>query len=217
MTGRSRRRQTRLMYAAVFLLLAGGGLIFAILIDREVYEYVAKRPWIPFTDREQVFRIAGYLPFWLLASAALLLVDWPKRSRQGGVGLRRAALLALAPTISGLLSEALKLLIRRERPNLHAVEYVFRPWSDRTFEAAGLGMPSGHVSVAAAAAAVLCLLWPRAAPIWLLAAVGCAYWRVARGAHFVSDVWLAAVLGSVVAVLLWRRLAYQRPGFGGIR
>ena len=217
MTGRGRRLRARLMYAAVFLLFAVGGLVLATLIDKDVYDHFAKRPWVLLTDRDQMFRIMGYLPFWLLASVALLLVDWAGLGRRGGVVLRRAAMLAMTAAISGLLSEVLKVLIRRERPRLHDGEYFFRPWSDRTFEAAGLGMPSGHVSVAAAAACALCLLWPRAAPIWLLAAVGCAYGRVATGAHFVSDVWLAVVLGVVVAAVMWRWLGYRRREFGGVR
>ena len=217
MTLRGRRLRARLTYAAVLLLLAVGGLFLAIAIDEEVYDHFDSRPWSRVTDREQMFRMAGYLPFWLLASAALLLVDWSTLGRHGRAVWRRAALLAMTATISGAMSEVLKLLIRRERPPLDDGEYVFRPWSERTLEAAGLGMPSGHTSVAVAAACALCLLWPRAAPIWLLAAVGCAYGRVARCAHFVSDVWLAMVVGIVVEAIMWRWLGYRRREFGGVR
>jgi membrane-associated phospholipid phosphatase len=52
---------------------------------------------------------------------------------------------------------------------------------------------------------MLAWLFPRGRPVWFALGVACAYSRVAAGAHFLSDVTVAAVLGLATAALLWRR------------
>ena len=187
-----------------FVIVASVGFVLAMTIDQPVFDrYVDPRPRP--SDLRLMFRLAGYLPLWLLVAAAFVLIDWPRLGRQGLMAvLRRGYLLAMAVILSSLLSTVLKLLIRRTRPINHAGEYFFRPWSRRTFETSGLALPSGHAAVAFAATWMLCRLYPRATPIWCLVAIGCATGRVTTGAHFVSDVWLSAVSSFVVVWVLWR-------------
>ena len=45
---------------------------------------------------------------------------------------------------------------------------------------------------------------PRARWIWLSLATGCAVTRVLQGAHFLSDVYLSAVVSFGVVAILWR-------------
>jgi membrane-associated phospholipid phosphatase len=52
---------------------------------------------------------------------------------------------------------------------------------------------------------MLALLFPRGRPVWFALGVGCAYSRLAAGAHFLSDVTVAAILGIMTAGILWRR------------
>jgi membrane-associated phospholipid phosphatase len=82
---------------------------------------------------------------------------------------------------------------------------VFRPWSDRPFSTAELGLPSSEAAVAFAAAAVLARLFPEARALWYGVALGCALTRVAARAHFMSDIVFAALVGYVVTLILWRR------------
>jgi membrane-associated phospholipid phosphatase len=188
------RRLLALGLGAAILILGASladGWAFAHLSLPTVYE--------PGWGR--LLRIVGYLPFWLLAGAAFYL------STSAPAGRRHAILLMAAPTLSGALSELLKLLVRRERPGLTAGTYVFRSFTDRPFSTAGLGMPSGDAVVAFAACAILARLWPRARGIWYGLAVGCALARVLSHAHFLSDVTVAALAGWAVADLLWRHHA----------
>ena len=187
-----------------FVIVAAAGFLLATMVDKTVFDRYADRTPPP-SDVRLMFRTVGYLPFWLLVAAVFVLTDWPRLGREGlAAVLRRGYLLAMAVTCSALLSELLKLLIRRERPIYHAGEYVFRQWSGRTLNTAGLALPSGHATVAFGAAWMLCCLYPRATPIWLTAAIGCAAGRVLVGAHFASDVWLSAVISFVVVWGLWR-------------
>jgi len=82
---------------------------------------------------------------------------------------------------------------------------VFRPWSDHPFSTAQLGLPSSEAAVAFAAAAALARLFPETGLLWYALAAGCALTRVASGAHFTSDVVLAAFVGYAVVWILWRR------------
>jgi len=158
------------------------------------------------TDLGRLLRIQGFLPTWIVIAAALVMTDWPLRAAEGTwSALRRGLLLVGSATVSGAVGEVLKILIRRERPGDEAGAYLFRDWSDRTFSTAGLGLPSSHVVVAFGALAMLARLFPRGRPVWYALGVGCAFSRVAAHAHFLSDVTAAAILGVVVAELLWRR------------
>lgn len=154
--------------------------------DPEVYE----RDW------GRAFRVMGYLPIWLVLAAALWLHSGERR---------RAIWLALTPALGGLLAEVIKLTVRRERPNLHDGAYVFRPFADHLMSSKAMGVPSSHAAVAFAAAWLLCRFYPRASIAWLGLATGCALTRVLAGAHFLSDVVVAAAVAWLLVDVIWRR------------
>lgn len=163
-------------------------------------------------DLGRMLRIMGFYPLWALAGVALLLTDRPlrpplsptfeppigpaARSREWGA---RGGALIVSPLLGGLVAEVGKILFRRLRPGEIPGEYFFRSWTERPFYSGGLGLPSSHVLVAFAGAAMLARIFPRAAPVWFALAVGCAWTRVAAGAHYLSDVAVAGVLGWLVA------------------
>jgi membrane-associated phospholipid phosphatase len=188
-----------------FLLGAVLAIVLAHLLDGWAYAHLAA-PKFANTDMGRLFRIQGFLPTWLLVGTALVLHDWPRRLTEGtGAAVRRGLLLVGSAAVGGGLAEVTKILVRRLRPSAEAGEYAFRAWSDRTLSTSGLGMASSHVGVAFGALAMLAWLFPRGRPVWFALGVACAYSRVAAGAHFLSDVTVAAVLGLATAALLWRR------------
>jgi membrane-associated phospholipid phosphatase len=183
----------------LLLCLAAAGLILAACLgDSWTFAHLSV-PRVYDQGWGRLLRTLGYLPLWLLVGLAF------HRSTTTPVGRRHAWLLMVAPTLSGALSEVLKLLIRRERPGPNAGAYVFRSFSDRPFSTSGLGMPSGDAIVAITACVILARAWPRARFIWYALAVACALARVVSRAHFLSDVTVAGILGWSVAEILWRR------------
>lgn len=163
-----------------------------------------------------LLRVWGSLWVWLLIALAMGLLSrgWPSlqpRSLARWCRQREPAYVLLSPLLSGALAELLKLLIRRERPNELAV-YVFRSWADRPWSTSGLGLPSSHAAVAFGGSLALASLYPPLRWPALAMAIGCGFTRVSAGAHFPSDVLLAALLGLGVSVLLrrWLRLP-QHP------
>ncbi len=184
------------------VVFAAASLLDSWSYERLVYMRVHDRDW------GRMFRIFGYLPLWALVAAALVLHD---RAAVFAAPWWRGGLLLGTAALGGLTAEVLKLLLRRERPRLTGGSYEFRSFTQDPFSTGGLSLPSSHTLVAFAGATMLARLFPRAAPVWYLFAVGCAVTRILSQAHFLSDVVLAAFAGFAVSVLLWRWAARASP------
>jgi membrane-associated phospholipid phosphatase len=154
----------------------------------------------------RMLRLAGYFPLWSIVALALVLHDWvPRALATLPRASRRGLLLFWSAALGGIIAELLKVALRRERPGLTNGAHVFRSWSEQPLSTAQLGLPSSEVAVAFAAAAALARLFPDAWLLWYVVAFGCALTRVASGAHFMSDVILAALVGYISVLILWPR------------
>lgn len=190
----------------LFVLLAAVGLLLAFALDVPVYNWADALP--PSIERRgftQFFRSGGYMPMWLGLAAAIMLED----ARQAGcwcaASVRRGIMLAIGVSLAGIVAECVKLICRRQRPDLsEGAWYSFRPFLDRPFTAGGLTMPSSHAIVAFTGAFMLARYYPAARPVFLLFAFGTAASRVYVGAHYVSDVYLSMMLGWGIATILLR-------------
>lgn len=197
------------LFARITAFLAAGMVLAALLwlalaLDAFVLEHVRydnplKRDWA------RMFRVTGYLPTWLLAAAALWMIDARPKAWLAWPSIRRAVWLAANAAASGALCEIVKVCVRRERPE-SAVEagvaYVFRAWDGHWWSTSGLGFPSSHVGVSAGAACALVCLFPRAWPVWVALPIGCALTRLFEADHYFSDTVGAAIVAVVTATLL---------------
>lgn len=205
---------TKLPPALAWLAAAAALFLVALPLDPWAWANL-NDPGAKGHEWHTLLKVLGELPIWLLLALGWRLVDQGAARHQakvpggGLVALSRAAFLFVASALGGVASEGLKLLIRRERPGLHDGEYVFRPFSEDLISTSGLGLPSGHTTLAFAALFTLAALWPRAAWLCLLLAVGTGLTRVLDGAHFLSDVALAAAVGYGASWLA--RLWLGRP------
>lgn len=189
-------RRKRWMLFGAFLL----GLVVLTLLDRSLYaalaadeERLARKDWF------RLLRIVGYLPTWILLSALLALGP--------AAALRaRAWLPAICAALAGLAAEILKLIVGRQRP-LADGGYDFKPFLSGFIDGSNLGMPSSHAAVAFGGAFALARMFPRAGPVALALAAGCALTRLLGADHFVSDVYVAAWLGYAVSMLAGARRA----------
>lgn len=195
------RRSTREAWVALGITLAS--VLAAMLVDRWAFQNV-RMSGVHEKDWGRLLRVMGFMGTWVALAIAVGLHDagaQPSLARPR----RRAWLLVLAPGIAGLVAEVLKIAIRRERPGIHEGAYGFRAWSERTWSGAGLSLPSSHAAVAFGGAAMLAVLFPRARWVGYVLAAGCGLTRVLAGAHFVSDVLMAAGIGWLTAWWLDRR------------
>lgn len=196
--------------AAVVIAAAVGGYLIAHLLDGPVFRSLdwpsaARKDW------HRMFRVMGYLPLWIVAGvvAARLHRPLPGEARRPMI---TAGFIVLSTAIAGLGAEAVKLAVRRMRPDEAEPGYHFRAFSVDPFSTSGLGMPSSHVAVAFAGATALCIIAPRAWFVWMLLAAGCAFTRLSDRAHWLSDAYVGALLGILVS---WWLARVMRPGRSG--
>lgn len=183
----------------LLLAIAVGAIVVAHLLDPFALRAVRVSD-IHGADWGRMLRVMGFVPFWLCAGIALMLHE---RTPVRQLARSRGGLLMAGAVLGGAAAELLKLLIRRLRPG-ELGEYVLRPFTERPFSTAGLGLPSSHALVAFGAAAVLSRLFPRAWAVWWGLAWGCGFTRVASGAHFLSDVVVAAIVGWGIGAVVWQ-------------
>jgi len=129
-------------------------------------------------------KVGEHGALWVGISAAGAAVD---RGRRGEF-LEAGRTVA----VSFVANQAVKLLVRRRRPELHGLPPVVHTLSNRTY-------PSAHATTSAAGARALSpLLPPR--PLYALA-VALALSRPYLGVHYPSDTLAGAALGVAVAEL----------------
>jgi len=182
----------------VALVAALAATLATMLLDPWAYRHLV---WPPIYQHDwgNFLRVLGTVYFWLPVALAVWLEARARAPYRAG----RAWLLLVGPAAAGILSELLKMVVRRERPGLHDGVYFFRPFADHPFSTTDIGFPSGHTMVAFAGAAAVARLFPRAAPVAYLMAAACGATRVLARAHFASDVVGAAVAAWAVVAILW--------------
>lgn len=186
----------RPVHLFVFFAVA---IIVAHLLDPIAFRYL-RVDNVYGEDWGRMLRVMGFVPLWLAGGAALMLHE---RTPLRRLFHSRGGLIMAGATLGGIAAELAKLVVRRLRPREFG-EYVFRPFTERPFSTGGLGMPSSHALVAFGAAAILSRIFPRARVVWWGLAWGCGLTRVASGAHFFSDIAVAAIIGWLVGAWLWR-------------
>lgn len=199
------------------------GIALAMCWDRAVY--LGLRPGGPGASPEesaaakavlesrawyQALYVLGTLWPWLIVAAALVFADIGGGPARAARGVRRALFLLAGAGLGGAVTESAKILFRRLRPELTDGYYGFRPPWENFWSGSNLGLPSSHAGVAFGAAFAMCCIFPRAWPVFLGAAIGCSLSRVLAGAHFLSDVVVAAFMAYWVVWGL-RRLGRGRP------
>ena len=146
----------------------------------------------------------GESTWWLVPSAIVFAVAALKKRHNLA---RWAFAMFAAVGASGLLASAAKYLVGKTRPKLWFSEgdFSFHPL---TYGYDYASMPSGHATTAGAAAVVLALAFPRAAPVILPLGFALALTRVAIQAHYLSDICAGLALGASCALVtfaVWRR------------
>ena len=199
-------RAPLVMRATMALVITLAFLVVPSFADHWAYDhlYIAK---VYDRDWAMALRACGTLYVWIPVALILWLVQ---REQNAAAAKRQAWFVLGSPVLAGLVCEVVKLLIRRERPDVAHGDWVFRAWSDHPFSSAGLATPSSHTMVAFGAATMLARLFPRARWVFYVLAWGCAATRMLSHAHYLSDVTFGALLGWAVAWGIWIQWGPER-------
>jgi membrane-associated phospholipid phosphatase len=136
--------------------------------------------------------------------------DWPAHALAGAIGvaiafaLRRKAwmrifiamLVALA--LAGVTTRAIKIATGRARPSVKTEAH----WNGPQFSSKYHAFPSGHTTSSTAFFVALFLARKKLGAPLLLIPILIALSRMIVGAHYLSDVTFAAILGVICAILV---------------
>jgi len=155
----------------------------------------------------------GYLIAALLAAISLWAAGRRARDPNRAARLRRLAavpmFLFLSVAVSGLVTDALKIVFGRSRPKLFFGDGIYGfTWLN--LEPRYWSFPSGHTATAFAIATALFLLWPRFLPLYVIFAALITVSRAVVGEHYVSDALAGAFIG--VAATCWINGLFSRRG-----
>jgi membrane-associated phospholipid phosphatase len=192
----------------VVLLAAAVGLLALTLADHWIWEHmrVGDKQAVAALETKDWYRALrelGYWPVWIVVGVVIMLADMrPSAGMHRGKLLSRGMLVVMASGFGGAAAELLKAATHRFRPG-ETGEYMFS-WMVNGDRGPGFGLASSHAGVAFGAAFMLARLFPRVGPVVILLAVGCGVTRLLAGAHFATDVYVAACMSYGVAAGLWR-------------
>ena len=174
-------------------------------VDRPVMLYVRHHlhhpiwPWITFFGKIEIYL---FLAIVVLVYFRLIAGN----SRKADM----AFLFIWAVAIPGLLTNVIKIIFGRARPNLLVHENIFEfAWFEFGYD--HNSFPSGHSTIAGAAAMSLAIFFPRLTPLWVITFGVIGFSRVFVWAHYVSDVIAGLAWGAFAAWIILRIFGFG-PG-----
>jgi len=144
----------------------------------------------------------GLSQYYLIPSFLLFLIFIKKNN-----AISKASLfIFLSVSISGILSIVIKMIFARYRPYmLFGGDHLYGfSWFDYGYLVNSF--PSGHTTTAFSAFVGFCFLFPRYKILFLLLATLIAFSRVVLDVHYLSDVIMGALLGTLTTYFLYIKL-----------
>jgi membrane-associated phospholipid phosphatase len=145
----------------------------------------------------------GDWPSHVALGLLLLGTAWIRGSRKWS---RVFLAMLLAMALAGLVGNVIKRTVPRARPSVHSDAR----WGGPRFSSKYHSFPSGHVGASTAFFAVLILARWRVGLACLAIPILIGFSRMYLGAHYLSDVVCAAVLGLLCALLVGNLLLIEQ-------
>jgi undecaprenyl-diphosphatase len=188
--------------AAVFYWLIGILIVAAIItaafyLDDAVRDFIAshQNPIVRNFMRN-VSRFGDWAEHFALGLVLAGIAWWHGNKRWTRIFLS----MLIALSIAGLAARAIKISTGRARPSVKAEQV----WNGPSLSSKYHSFPSGHVDASVGFFAVLLLAnWRIGLPCLTIPTL-IGFSRLYLGAHYLSDVVCAAVLGILCALLVWR-------------
>lgn len=191
-------KQASAVYWTLGIILTIAAIAASFYFDNAVAAFMTDHQSSGMRDfMRNVSRFGDWPGHFLVGLTLFSFARW--RGNKEWARILLAMLIALS--IAGLAGRAIKISTGRARPSVKAEQVWNGPrFSDSKYHS----FPSGHVDASVGFFGVLCLARRRIGLTCLPIPILIGFSRLYLGAHWLSDVVCAAVLGIISAILVWR-------------
>ncbi|MGC1320688.1 MAG: phosphatase PAP2 family protein [Candidatus Udaeobacter sp.] len=188
------KRRTALNWL-IGIAIAATAIAVSFHFDDSVREFMMQHQNPPMRDLMRYVSFLGDWPLHAAVGLVLLGLAW----RRGSEDWTRIFLgMLLAMMLAGVADTVIKRTVPRARPSVQAET----PWGGPRFSSKYQSFPSGHVGASTAFFGVLLIARRRVGLACFPIPILIGFSRMYIGAHYLSDVVCAAVLGSLCALLV---------------
>jgi len=190
-------KRAAVFYWLIGIVIAAIAIATAFYFDDAVRDFIAQHQNAMMRNFMRNVSLYGDWPSHLVLGLLLLGIAWRRQSKKW-MRIFLSMLMALA--IAGVIGRGIQIATGRARPSVRTEEVRNR------FSAKYNAFPSGHVAASTAFFGVLVFARRRIGLACLPIPILIGLSRMYLGAHYLSDVICAAVLGIVCAAVVWRFL-----------
>ena len=190
-------KRAAVFYWLIGIVIAAIAIATAFYFDEAVRDFMAQHQNPMMRNFMRNVSLYGDWPLHLALGLLLLGIAW---QRQGKKWMRIFLSMLMALAIAGVIGRGIQIATGRARPSVRTEEVRNR------FSAKYNAFPSGHVAASTAFFGVLVFARRRIGLACLPIPILIGLSRMYLGAHYLSDVICAAVLGIVCAAVVWRFL-----------
>jgi undecaprenyl-diphosphatase len=195
-------KRAAVFYWLIGIVIAAIAIVIAFHFDDTVRDFIAQHQNLTMRNLMRNVSFFGDWPSHLVVGLLLLGIAWQRHSKKW---MRIFLSMLVAMAIAGVAGTVIKRTIPRARPS---VKTELR-WGGPRFSTKYHAFPSGHVLASTAFFGVLVFARRRVGLACLPIPILIGLSRMYLGAHYLSDVVCAAVLGILCAAVVWRFVARE--------
>jgi undecaprenyl-diphosphatase len=195
-------KRAAVFYWLIGIVIAAIAIVIAFHFDDTVRDFIAQHQNPTTRNLMRNVSFFGDWPSHLVVGLLLLGIAWQRHSKKW---MRIFLSMLVAMAIAGVAGTVIKRTIPRARPS---VKTELR-WGGPRFSTKYHAFPSGHVVASTAFFGVLVFARRRVGLACLPIPILIGLSRMYLGAHYLSDVVCAAVLGILCAAVVWRFVARE--------
>jgi undecaprenyl-diphosphatase len=188
-------KRSPIFYWVIWIAIATAAIAVSFHFDDTVREFMMQHQTPAVRNFMRYVSLFGDWPSHTALGLILLGVAW-RRGSQEWTRIFLAMLLAMM--LAGVAGTVIKRTVPRARPSVH----TDTRWGGPRFSSKYHSFASGHVGASTAFFSVLIIARRRAGLACLAIPILIGFSRMYIGAHYLSDVVCAAVLGTLCAVLV---------------
>jgi undecaprenyl-diphosphatase len=190
-------KRAAVFYWLIGIVIAAITIAAAFYFDDTVRDFIARHQSRAVRNFMRNVSLLGDWPSHVVLGLLLWGIAWRRHSKKW---MRIFLSMLLAMAIAGVTGTVIKRTVPRARPS---VKSELR-WGGPRFSTKYHAFPSGHVVASTAFFGVLVFARRRVGLACLAIPILIGFSRMYLGAHYLSDVVSAAVLGILSAALVWR-------------